>query len=134
MSNCVDVFNVVSFSSKDFRDFENFKRVVREANTLRDVYSDDVKDDDSFDQYISWWFLKPDFRDDAFLWHVGDHRSTHTWRDLKQTMMVLRRHMKKDFMVTLSCRDENWSEYRNVNLLAKDGNQVVEVCSVKRGV
>jgi len=102
MSNCVEIYNTTVIPL-DQIDGEKLIADIKEIQKL-DAAPEDLKG------YIIWWFLneKNTWIEDGLCIDIGNARSIHTWRDLKQLMHVLAEYVTIDgtIMVPLDMADE----------------------------
>ena len=88
MSNCLNIHTDITIPLKQVNTINLFHD-MEEINKLEDV---SLKSNPTLKEYIIWWFLSESnvYKDgDNLIISLGNHRSTHTWRDLNQTFHVL---------------------------------------------
>lgn len=102
MSNCVNIHNTVLIPKHLFN-YRQFAKDVSNVNNL-------TKCPDDFQGHIMWWYLGTDnvWEEDEYIGiNFGDHRSGHTWRDLKQTLKVLSQYFDTKCQVMFVMSDES---------------------------
>lgn len=118
MSNCISFDSgSIKFSPDEF-DVETFVRHMREpAITERHpeggMFGAPPTIGENFNSrvYHGWWFLHNAWRfedgDGKIRIDFGTGRSSHTWRDFKGTLEVLRTYVKKPKVKVFTMRDES---------------------------
>ncbi len=93
MSNCVEIKRQDVWFGAEEIDIPKFRELVDRVNLLPQP-PDGLKDRDG---YFAWWFLSSnvEFGLAGLVIHFGRGRSSHTWRDLQGTLMVLGQFMLK---------------------------------------
>lgn len=98
MSNCVDIedYEKVLFNSEDIN-VSALKELI-DTSEKEVTPKTSVSDNVDVDKRIAWWFLNKNtiFYENAVLIHFGEGRSTHTFRDLQSTIIVLQKFMKSE--------------------------------------
>ena len=90
MSNCIEIHNDVVLSSKHF----DCARLLTDVTKHKD---DKQSFDLPLDDQNFYWFLTPTSvyqEGDDIILSLGSGRSSHTWRDLKQTLHTLALYAK----------------------------------------
>lgn len=88
MSNCVDIHTDIVIPISMVNTINLFHD-MEEINKLKKF---SYEDDHSLKDFVIWWFLSEKnvtVEDDNLIISLGNHRSGHTWRDLRQTFHVL---------------------------------------------
>lgn len=91
MSNCVDIHNNIVINKLFINSEELFKEIDR-VTPLKHSF-----DDMTLEESTIWWFLGRDnvWEDgQLIIISLGEHRSAHTWRDLRQTAHVIAKYLK----------------------------------------
>lgn len=104
MSNCVDIHTEIVIDSNSF-DCDRLLADIKEYNDV--VYAPEMTPEES----MFYWFLgnRNVYMDgDEMILRLGEHRSTHTWRDLRWTQNFLRKYLLVD---RISCDIVMTDEY-----------------------
>lgn len=98
MSNCIQLYHTRQATDKvvffrDEIDVEGFKAFLARAERSR---SDDPPVEER-EREMAWWFLQANTLVDhrGAVIRFGQGRSSHTWRDLRGTVDILKRFVKK---------------------------------------
>lgn len=129
MSNCVDICNDVSlrFTAKEI-DLVAYKAVVDRVRLLPDAPRWEVDPDG----YFVWWFLSnsqfvsPNGIPAAVTIHIGHGRSSHTWRDLAGTLLILGYYVKVSREITFILTDEcdgHMKKFKAVWIMSPNGGR-----------
>lgn len=98
MSNCVNIYTDIVIPKNQLC-VDELLKACNNVNNLNDPPKD-------FDGTIMWWFLGSDnifVEGDQVVIRLGNHRSGHTWRDLRQTAHVLSKFVDPDVDGTIIC-------------------------------
>ena len=90
MSNCLMIHSTAAMALSAI----DSDALFRDIDTVNAMHNDAPKK--GLNEQIIWWFLSRDnvyIVDDHLHINFGDHRSTHTWRDMRQTVHVLSQYM-----------------------------------------
>ena len=111
MSNCVDVYSTLLLPLESL-DAEQFLKRIAECNANPENekagWVGNPTEDD-WERQMMWWFLGQEntYIDDGYLCiDLGNHRSRHTWRDLKGTLRLIGKYVhNKDTKFPIKLRD-----------------------------
>jgi len=107
MSNCVELHKYTVDFAPDEIDAKGLQELCEEAEKeVNKENCGDVRLDPNL--RCAWWYLSENttFSQDGVRIEFGHGRSTHTWRDLRWTLKMLSRFVKKPKEHTFLVADE----------------------------